>query len=155
MSPIRSAAPRGGFSLMEVILTLVIVAVAGALFFTYMGSNLSRSGNPVVLTQSEGDAERWMERIVSDYVQAMNAASYASALATIYSRNYTASPYNMPASVTLTRTYITFDGAGNRVDVTGGGTSTNLRIDVRAGGHDLTTILTAQRVTDGDPAAYY
>ena len=97
----------------------------------------------------------WMERIISDYVQEMNAATYTTALATIFARNYTAGPYNMPAGVTLTRTYVTYDVGGNEVAVTGGGTSRNLKVTVRAGGYGLTCILTAQRVTSGDPVTYY
>jgi hypothetical protein len=98
-------------------------------------------------------AEAWMERILSDYVQEMNGASYTTALATIYGRDYTANPYNMPADVTLTRTYITYDGAGG--EVVAGGASTNLKVTVKASGSALTSILTAERVTNGDPVAYY
>jgi hypothetical protein len=61
----------------------------------------------------------------------------------------------MPASVTLTRTYVTYDAAGNEVAVPGGGTSSNLKVTVEAGGYGLTCILTAERVTSGDPVTYY
>jgi hypothetical protein len=92
---------------------------------------------------------------MSDYVQEMNAATFTTALATIFARNYAAGPYNMPASVTLTRTYVTYDAGGNEVAVTGGGTSHNLKVTVRAAGYGLTAILTAERVTSGDPVTYY
>ena len=92
---------------------------------------------------------------MSDYVQEMNAATFTTALATLFARDYTAGPYNMPASVTLTRTYVTYDAGGNEVAVTGGGTSRNLKVTVQAGGYGLTAILTAERVTSGDPVTYY
>jgi len=85
----------------------------------------------------------------------MNAATYPTALATVFARDYSANPYNMPAAVTLIRTYITYDGSGNEVVVTGGGTSNNLKVTVQAAGYDLTAILTAERVTSGDPVTYY
>ena len=81
--------------------------------------------------------------------------SYSTALATISARNYTIGPYNMHASVTLTRTCVTYDGAGDEVTVTCGGTSTNLKVTVQTGGYGLTSILTAERVTSGDPITYY
>ncbi len=144
-----------GFTLIEVIVAIVVGSIVGVVFFNYMGTQLTRSSDPINITRQEGVAEMWMERIMSDYVQEMNAATYATALATIFARNYTAGIYNMPASVTLTRTYVTYDAGGNEIAVGGGGTSNNLKVTVKAQGHGLTTILTAERVTSGDPVAYY
>jgi prepilin-type N-terminal cleavage/methylation domain-containing protein len=147
--------PQAGFTLIEVIVSIVLAAIVGVIFLTYMGTQLTHSGDPVNVARDEGVAEMWMERIMSDYVQEMNAATFTTALATIFARNYAAGPYNMPASVTLTRTYITYDAGGNEVAVTGGGTSHNLKVTVRAAGYGLTAILTAERVTSGDPVTYY
>jgi prepilin-type N-terminal cleavage/methylation domain-containing protein len=153
----RSASsPQAGFSLIEVIITIVVTAIVGVIFLTYMQTNLINSGNPVNITREEGAAEMWIERITSDYVQEMNTpVSYATALAIIFARNYTIGPYNMPAGVTLTRTYVTYDAAGDEVTVPGGGTSSNLKVTIQTGGYSLTSILTAERVTSGDPVTYY
>jgi prepilin-type N-terminal cleavage/methylation domain-containing protein len=150
-----SRTPMAGFTLIEVIVAIVVGSIVGVVFFVYMGEQLTRSGDPINITRDEGVAEMWMERIMSDYVQEMNAATYTTALATIFARNYTAGPYNMPASVTLTRTYVTYDAGGNEVAVGGGGTSNNLKVTVKASGYGLTAILTAERVTSGDPVTYY
>ena len=147
--------PLAGFTLIEVIVTIVVGSIVGVVFFVYMGEQLTHSSDPIDITRNEGVAEMWMERILSDYVQEMNASTYTTTLATIYARNYNAGIYNMPASVTLTRTYINYDAGGNEVVVTGGGTSNNLKVTVKARGYGLTTILTAERVTSGDPVAYY
>jgi prepilin-type N-terminal cleavage/methylation domain-containing protein len=145
----RPLTAQGGFTLVEVIIAIVVGAIVGVAFLTYMGTQLSHSGDPVNINREEGVAEMWMERILSDYVQEMNTpGSYATALATIYTRTYTAAPYNMPAAVTLTRAYITYDGAGNEVAAVGG---TNLKVTVKGGGYSLTTILTAERGTSYDP----
>jgi prepilin-type N-terminal cleavage/methylation domain-containing protein len=155
MSKTRSA-PRtsqGGFTIIEVIIVIVVGAIVGVISLSYMGTQLIHSGDPVNISREEGAAEMWMERIISDYVQEMNGTSYTTTLATVYARDYTANPYNMPGDITLTRTYITYDAGGN--EVAAAGTSTNLKVTVKAGGHALTSILTAERVTNGDSLSYY
>jgi prepilin-type N-terminal cleavage/methylation domain-containing protein len=147
--------PKAGFTLIEVIVSIVLASIVGVIFLTYMGTQLTHSSDPVNLARDEGVAEMWMERIMSDYVQEMNAATFATALATLFARDYTAGPYNMPAGVTLTRTYVTYDAGGNEVAVTGGGTSRNLKVTIQGRGYGLTAILTAERVTSGDPVTYY
>jgi len=150
----RLRTPQAGFTLIEVIVSIVVGAIMGVILLSYMGTQLTQSGDPINIARSEGAAEKWMERIISDYVQEMNTpVTYAGALATIFARDYTTGIYNMPASVTLTRTYVTYDAGGN--EVAAGGTSTNLKVTVQAGGYSLTSILTAERVTSGDPVTYY
>jgi prepilin-type N-terminal cleavage/methylation domain-containing protein len=152
----KSRTPQAGFTLIEIIVSIVVGAIVGVILLTYMGTQLTQSGDPVNIARTEGAAEMWMERIISDYVQEMNTpVTYTGALATIYARNYTIGPYNMPGGVTLTRAYVTYDAGGNEVAVTGGGTSTNLKVTVQTGGYGLTSILTAERVTSGDPVTYY
>jgi prepilin-type N-terminal cleavage/methylation domain-containing protein len=152
----KSRTPQAGFTLIEIIVSIVLGATVGVILLTYMGTQLIQSGNPVNIARDEGAAEMWMERIISDYVQEMNTpVTYTGALATIFARDYTIDPYNMPAGVTLTRTYVTYDAGGNEVAVAGGGTSTNLKVTIQAGGYGLTNILTAERVTSGDPITYY
>jgi prepilin-type N-terminal cleavage/methylation domain-containing protein len=149
---------QAGFTLLEIIVAIVISAIVGVVTISYMGTSLIRSSDPIVIARDEGIAETWLEFIESDFVKEMNdPVNYPTALATIYGRctNYHNNPYNMPASVTLTRTYITYDANGNEVVVTGGGTSTNLKVTVQAGGYPLTAVLTAVRVTAGDSIAYY
>lgn len=149
--------PKAGFTLIEVILAIMLGAIMGVIFITYMGTHLTRSGDPVNIARYEGVAEMWMERIISDYVQVMNTpAGYSTALATISARDYTGGIYNMPASVTLTRTYVAYDAGGNEIDVSAvGGTSTNLKVTVQAGGYSLTSILTAERSTNLDPVTFF
>jgi prepilin-type N-terminal cleavage/methylation domain-containing protein len=156
----KSRTPQAGFTLIEVIVSIVVGAIVGVILLTYMGTQLIHSGDPVNIARAEGAAEMWMERIISDYVQEMNKpVSYSTALATIFARNYTATPYFMPAGVTVTRTYITYDAGGN--EVAAGGASTNLKVTVQAEGrqnlrgYSLTSILTAERFRSDDPVTYY
>jgi prepilin-type N-terminal cleavage/methylation domain-containing protein len=155
----RLRTPQAGFTLIEVIVSLVVGAIMGVILLSYMGTQLIHSGDPVNIARAEGAAEMWMERIISDYVKEMNAATCVTALATIYTRTVNGTYYNMPASVTLTRTYVTYDAAGTEVPISSPGTSTNLKVTVQAGGYGLTSILTAERVTCSgqysDPVTYY
>ena len=150
----KSRTPQAGFTLIEVIVSIVVGAIVGVILFSYMGTHLIHSGDPINIARVEGATEMWMERIISDYVQEMNTpVSYSTALATIYTRTVDGTYYNMPAGVTPTRTYVTYDAGGN--EVAAPGTSTNLKVTVQAGGYGLTSILTAQRVTSGDLVTYY
>ena len=67
--------PQAGFTLIEVIVSIVLASIVGVIFLTYMGTQLTHSGDPVNVARDEGVAEMWMERIMSDYVQEMNAAT--------------------------------------------------------------------------------
>jgi prepilin-type N-terminal cleavage/methylation domain-containing protein len=149
----RSPLPRRGFTLIEVIITIVVGAILGSLVLSQLGTSLFHSADSVFVVKNEGLAEAWMERIISDCVKELNGANYASALATIQARDYSAAPYNMPASVTVTRTYVTYDAAG--VETVAGGTSTNLKVTVQAGDAKLTSLLTAERSSGSDPYATY
>ena len=148
--------PQAGFTLIEVIVSIAVGAIVGVILFSYMGTQLIHSGDPVNIARAEGATEMWMERIISDYVQVMNTpASYSTALATIYNRTIDGTFYNMPAGVTPTRTYVTYDAAGTEVPVPSPGTSTNLKVTVQAGGYSLTSILTAERFRSDDPVTYF
>jgi prepilin-type N-terminal cleavage/methylation domain-containing protein len=146
---------RQGFTLIEVVITIVIGAILGALVVSQLGTSLFHSADSVFVVRNEGLAEAWLERITSDYVKELNSVNYASVLATIQARDYSAAPYNMPASVTLTRTYVTYDAAGVETPVGGGGTSTNLKVTVQTGDARLTSLLTAARSSGSDPYATY
>ena len=156
MRPVwRSPLSRRGFTLIEVVITILVGAILGSLVVSQLGTSLFHSADSVFVVKNEGLAEAWLERITSDYVKELNSANYASVLATIQARDYFAAPYNMPASVALTRTYVTYDAAGVETTVGGAGTSTNLKVTVQEGGAKLTTLLTAERSSGSDPYATY
>ncbi len=55
-----------GFTLLEVIITIVIAAILASFLITFMGS-VPRSTNPVIQTENLAAAQTVMEKITADY----------------------------------------------------------------------------------------
>jgi len=146
---------RQGFTLIEVVITIVIAAILGSLVLSYLGTSLTKSGYSVRDVQNEGFAEACMERIISDYVKGLNSAidpaSVLAVLETLRTHDYTAV---LPASGTLTRSYVTYD-ATTGAEIAAGGPTTNLKVTVQVGDAKLTSLLTAQRSSGSDPYVVY
>jgi len=56
-----------GFTLLELLITLTVAAVLGAMLLTFLGTNVMQSGNPVVTVGDYNDLNQVMERIVEEY----------------------------------------------------------------------------------------
>jgi len=135
---------RGGFSpgftLVEVIVTILMAAIMGAFFIQFMGTAMSKSTRAVENVRDEATAERIMEQIVADYVAEINKANPAAALNTMIGRSY---------GPGVAMEYITFDSSGNEQTAT---LSTTLKVTVQAPGNNLVTLLTESRQA-GPPAS--
>ena len=144
--PIRSSPIHrrdGGFTLVEVIVTLVMVGIMAVIFINYMGTALDFSWKSVELVAGEGDAEGTMERIIADYVALINSDP-DNALAALMATNYGAD---------VTMEYIVFDSSGNVVPA--GGPSNTIKVSVAAPGNHLVAILTKSRKNASDPLVYF
>lgn len=64
---------EGGFTLLEVIVTIVIAAILGSLLFTFMGTGITKSAVPLNQTRALGTSIGNIETITAAY------ASYLSA----------------------------------------------------------------------------
>jgi prepilin-type N-terminal cleavage/methylation domain-containing protein len=144
-----------GFTLLEVIVTIIAAGILGAIFIQLMGTALNSSWNAVEIVRDEADAEKVMEQIIGDYVENINSDP-AAALNTMVTT------YNGQTidGVHITAQYIVFDGSGNEVAA---GLSDNLKVELKASGiaapaiagrYSLTTILTNSRATN-DPIVLY
>ena len=58
---------QNGFSLLEVIVTLVVAGILAAMLVQFMGANITRSVTPVVNVQNAYAAESVMESMLADY----------------------------------------------------------------------------------------
>jgi prepilin-type N-terminal cleavage/methylation domain-containing protein len=150
-----------GFTLVEIIVTLVAAGILGAIFIQFMGTALDSSWNSVEIVRDEAGAEALMEQLIAYYVLDINSGvelTNQGALAKIDA--YDGSTIE---GITITTRYIIFDDvSGNEIEVDPGPTD-NLKVVLQAPSqvspairlrHPLTTVLTNSRTTD-DPIVPY
>jgi prepilin-type N-terminal cleavage/methylation domain-containing protein len=139
-----------GFTLVEVIVTIIAAGILGAIFINFMGTAMSKSTRSIEYVQGEALAEATLERIVADYVYEINRDP-ANALATMKSRG-DAATYGS----NVTMQYITFVVSGTTANenILTSGTSATLKVTVTAEGNDLTTLLTNSRLANSPAVAF-
>jgi prepilin-type N-terminal cleavage/methylation domain-containing protein len=137
-----------GFTLIEVIVTIIAAAIVGVIFINFMGTAMSKSVRSVEMVQGEASAEATLERIIADYVQKMNQNN-ATALGLIKTDIDNKTVYGD----NVTATYIIFDSSGNETADTAGSNRT-LKVRVAAAGNDLVTLLTRSRNANSPPVPF-
>jgi len=89
-----------GFTLLEVIITIVIASILGSILVSFMGTAITRSSDPVRQTRELGEAIGIIEIISADYISYVKTGS--PTWQTIKDKIYTTAP-----NATLTKTTIT------------------------------------------------
>ena len=56
-----------GFTLIEVIVSLIVASILGVMLVTFLGSNVMQSANPVLLAQNGAYLNQIMENMGADY----------------------------------------------------------------------------------------
>jgi len=64
-----------GFSLLELIVTIAIAGILGAMLVDFLGPNMTRSANPVVMVTQRNELDNAMEKIVEEYKQRINSGA--------------------------------------------------------------------------------
>jgi prepilin-type N-terminal cleavage/methylation domain-containing protein len=136
-----------GFTLVEVIVTIIATAILGVIFINFMGTAMSKSVRSVEMVQGEASAEAVLERIIADYVLKMNQNN-ATALGLIKT-----DIDNKTYGNNVTAVYIIFDSGGNEAADTAGLNRT-LKVTVGAAGNDLVTLLTRSRNANSPPVPF-
>ena len=138
----------GGFTLVEVILTLVAAGIMSVFFINFLGAALDFSWKSVEIVTSDAETQGKMEEIIAYYTSKINDDP-DSALRAVVS-NYNGQSIN---DVLVTTQYIGFDSGGGEIDPA---SSVTFVLKVTAKGHanEIVTILTDSRNTD-DPAVRY
>ena len=135
----------GGFTLVEIIATIIVMGILSAFFIHFMGTALDDSWKSVELVAGNAGAEGKLEEITAYFTSIINDNSrMASALAIVEAE------FNGQASMG----YIVFDASGNQ-QTDWFGTNRNLKVTVEAPGNPLTTILTLSRTATTDPKVDY
>lgn len=90
---------QAGFTLIEYIIALVIAAIVAAMIYSYMGSALIRSSDPIFRLQSVSKFHQVMENIVADHSR-LNALNlrYKWHASTPYSVGTIITPKTIPVS---------------------------------------------------------
>jgi prepilin-type N-terminal cleavage/methylation domain-containing protein len=144
----RSSA--NGFSLVEVIATIIVTAILSAVFINFMGSAMSRSVRSVEIVRGETDAESVLERITADYVLRMNQNS-ATALDLMEKAINT--PPKTVYGPDVSARYVYFDAGGNELLDTSTSPRT-LEVRVAAAGNDLIALLAKTRNPNSPPVLF-
>jgi prepilin-type N-terminal cleavage/methylation domain-containing protein len=143
-----------GFTLVEVIVTILATAILGVIFMNFMGTAMSKSVRSVEMVRDEATAEAALERILADYVFEINYnVNLTQALQNIKAKT---SAYATEFKIPITIDYLEF--------VTNGTTATEkkpppsnsntLKVTVEASGNNLTTLLTLSRTGQSPPVSF-
>jgi prepilin-type N-terminal cleavage/methylation domain-containing protein len=65
-----------GFTLIEVIITLLVAAVLALILVTFMGTGVTRSTMPVIWTQNQYELSEVMDKITADYRSAVSNTGF-------------------------------------------------------------------------------
>ena len=153
MKPAKSNhSSENGFTLIEVIATIIVMGILAAFFMHFMGTALNDSYRSLELVADEAKAEGLMEKIIADYVRLINSNNFAAALQTIVNgkTSYENYPdYGLP----VTMQYIIFDTNGDEQPDTAG-ENRNLKVTVEPPGFNLTTILSQSRTDTNQPPVF-
>lgn len=132
-----------GFTLVEIIITLVLSAILGTILVQLGGTALTKSSSTVINAINEAAGQAVMEEIVADYVEKINA-NPDTALELIKNGEYgTGTQVEVEEPQ-----YVDFDAAGNIIPDPP--EPDYMKVTVNSGGHTLTTIFAKTR-TASDP----
>jgi prepilin-type N-terminal cleavage/methylation domain-containing protein len=147
----RTITRKSGFTLVEIIITLIAAGILGTIFINLMSTALSDSWQSVAIVNNEARVVRKMEELVAVYVKETNT-SPDTAHKTIHD-NIGAGTYDEtdPYPITVTAEYIKFVSGAEQAGVEQDNT---VKVTVIAGDSRLTTIFTKMRQT-GDPVVRY
>jgi prepilin-type N-terminal cleavage/methylation domain-containing protein len=133
-----------GFTLLEIIASLLVAGILSIFYFHFMGTAMDFSWKSVELVAGEAEAEGKVEEIIAYYTSKINADP-GTALSSV------ASEFGGDA----TMKYIVFNTISEDEETDASGENRNLKVTIEALGHNLTTILTKSRTDSDDPKVNY
>ena len=140
---------NGGFTLIEVIVTLIVAAILGTMLVTFMGSTLTGSVQPVLRVQQANTTGQVMENITADYNKLNSddiGNSTTVALSTlkgnVLAGSTDASRYGAIYTI-IYNDYVLLNSNGTTPPIADGtGDNRTLRVSIRQGSQTLTTLFT-------------
>jgi prepilin-type N-terminal cleavage/methylation domain-containing protein len=139
-----------GFTLVEVIVTLVAAGILSVFFINFMGAALDFSWKSVEIVTSAAETEGKMEEIIAYYTSKINVNDDPGDALDAVVSNYNGQSTN---GVLVTTQYMEFDSSGNEMDPPPS-VSDLLKVTAKGDANALVTILTDSR-DEGDPPVRY
>ena len=126
---------QGGFTLIEIILTLVIAAVVGAGLVQYLGSSLTKSSVSIQRLRQTLELQQVMENITAGYE---NDLSQLDALKTSIGSKNTNQDNDYGQYMVMENKFIEFNDTNNEINSS---TQTLLKVTIRNDSGDILTTL--------------
>jgi prepilin-type N-terminal cleavage/methylation domain-containing protein len=133
-----------GFTLVEVIATIIAIGILAAFFIHFMGTAMNQSWKSVELVAGEGEAEGKMEEIIAYYTSKIND-NPENALSIVVSQ----------FDGVATMKYIKFSTTNGDEMVDTSPDPWNLKVTIEAPGNILSTVLTKSRSNSSDSKVNY
>lgn len=124
---------RRAFTLVELIVVIVVAGFLGVMLVNLLGTQMLRSGNPVMTAKDSAQAEAALEGVVAFYTNAVNT-NLTTALDSVKTQ------YSGNSTVSFPSDDSNWKGTGVRV----------LTVTVTVGSSQLTTLLTQSRNNASD-----
>jgi len=139
----------GGFTLIEVIVTLIVAAILGTILVNFMGSTMTGSVQPLLGVQNANTAGQVMENIITDYNKLNfddigNSTTVAlSTLKTHVQAGSTDASYYGAIYTIAYNDYVLLNSDGTTPPIADGtGNNRTLRVSIKQGSQTLTTLFT-------------
>lgn len=145
--PRRIAILQKGFTLLEIIVSITIAGIMGAILIQFAGTAVTLSANPVKIVRDEASSLGIMEEIIAQYVKEINEGpntALADLVTFIGTQTYSAN---------VTTSYITFAVDGS--EQTSGSATNNLKVVVQVNNHQQAMILTKSRSSSTESLVTY
>ena len=132
-----------GFTLVEIIATIIVMGILAAFFVQFMGTAQTKSWKSVELVAAEAEAEGKLEEIIAYFTSKINNDP-DNALNSVKTSDFGSN---------VTMDYIEFQNGSEHILYSGA--STNLKVTINSAGNHLTTVLTKSRTSNADPNVTY
>lgn len=133
----RTSKNSKGFTLIEVILTIVIVAILGTVLVSYMSGGIAKSSLPVIWVKQEFNIVQTMEKITADYQQALLSSPFNLG---DFAANKVA-PY-AGGGMTVTNNFVNIDRTTGVLSASDSANGLILRVKLQKGDQSVTALFT-------------
>jgi len=138
---------ESGFTLLEVVVTLIVAAILGTILVSFMGSNITGSATPLLRVQNASTISQVMENITADYnklnsedVDNNTSIALSTLNTNIDNGNNSANTHYYGPYAVVYKSYILFNSGNEVPDTTGA--NRILKVTLRQGEQTITTLFT-------------